>query len=155
MEKGTKVTPRRQGRVSLGFTGEKGRSMTKQSFASGTKVDAILKRYATLGPESAMYGVFAQHVARMPFGVADTTYDYQAQLNRAIEVQQYFKALPSTLREKFGHNPGAMIAFMADPRNREECEELGLFVKQEKAPSGSEVPAPPKEEPKKEEKKAG
>lgn len=141
MERNVKLTARKAPRVSLGFSGEKGRSRTKQSFASGTKVDAILKRYATLGPESAIAGVFQQHVAQLPFGIADTTYDYQAQLNVAIEVQNYFKALPSELRERFGHNPGTMINFMADPANREVCEELGLF---EKRPAPAPAKAPEK-----------
>lgn len=108
--------------------------MTKQSFRDGTKVDRILKKYAALGVDPNDVGMFQQSVAGMEFGIADTTYDYQYQLNKINEVKENFARLPSRIREKFRNDPGRMLRFMSDPKNVAECVELGLFRKDPEAP---------------------
>lgn len=63
----------------------------------------------------------------MTFGLSDTHLDYQRQLNMVISVREYFEGLPSMIRAGFNNDPAAMIEFMADPRNREECYKLNLL----------------------------
>lgn len=143
---------RKGGRVVLRMEGV--RSMTKQSFASSVTVDSILKKYATLGVNPNDVGLFRQGVASMPYGISDTSLDYQQQFHRMKELEAYFKRLPSGIRERFGHSPAKLLDFMADPANKTECEELGLFVKPEKPKEKppekeAEKAKPPESEPKK------
>lgn len=118
-------------------------SMTKQSFRDGTKVDRILKKYAAQGISPDNVGLFQRSVANMEFGVADTTYDYQTQLNKINEVKEYFAALPSRIREKFRNDPARMLRFMSDPANMDECVKLGLFRGPEKEKKADPAPAAP------------
>lgn len=110
---------------------EGAQSMTKQSFRDGTRVDSVLKRYAAIGVDANDVGLFRQHMAGAVYGVADTTYDYQYQLNKINEVKRYFESLPATIRDKFRNDPAQMLRFMADPKNIEECQKMGLFTKAE------------------------
>lgn len=121
-----------EGRKAISF--QNAPSMTKQSFRDGTRVDAVLKRYATQGVDANNVGLFQQSVASQKFGIADTTYDYQTQLNKLNAVKEYFARLPSRLRDFFRHDPANMLEYMANPGNIEKCVEMGLFAK----PEGSE-----------------
>jgi phage internal scaffolding protein len=116
-------------------------SKARQSAYQGTEIDAILKKYATAGPEA--FGVYLSQLPARPYGVQPST-DYQNMLNEVIKVENYFMALPSRLRERFGHNAQNMIDFIADPRNLEECRKLGLVAKPDPiAASGAAASAPP------------
>lgn len=121
-------------------------------FRDGTRIDNVLKRYATAGVDSAMAPwLFAQGMASAPFGV-DQGKDYHAQLAAVTGVRQYFEALPSKVRARFGNDPSQMLEFLGDSRNREEAEKLGL-VKAPEAPISPPVkpeekpPAKPEEKP--------
>lgn len=104
-------------------------SLTKQAFRDGTRIDAVLKRYATVGVDAGRAPhLFQQSMAAAPFGV-DQGRDYQAQLNAIVSVQQYFEALPSRVRARFENRPAHLVAFLADEANRKEAEELGLVEK--------------------------
>lgn len=106
-------------------------SKTQQHYRDGTKVDQVLKRYASLGVNPNDVGLFRSTLAGKVYGVADTTYDYQYQLNKLNEVKAYFDSLPSGIRDRFRNDPALMLRFMADPRNLEECVKLGLFAGEE------------------------
>lgn len=85
---------------------------------------------------------------------ADVSYgfDYQSALGLVMDAQERFKTLPSVIRERFGNDPAALLAFLSDPKNREEGQKLGLIKPDEvrkKDPKGSDEPitepkAPPK-----------
>lgn len=132
---------------SISFKGSQSR--TKQAFRDGTRIDTILKRYATLGVDATIAPhLFQQNMARMPFGV-DVGRDYHAQLNAVVAVREYFEALPSRVRARFGNDPGQLLSFLSDEGNRKEAEELGLVVKPDvppvvtPAPGGSGTPVTP------------
>lgn len=108
-------------------------SKTQQHFKDGTRIDSVLKRYAALGVNPNDVGLFRSTLAGKVYGVADTTYDYQYQLNKLNEVKSYFDSLPSGIRDRFRNDPAQMLRFMADPRNIEECVKMGLFA----SPEGS------------------
>lgn len=123
-------------------------SRTKQMFRDGTRIDNVLKKYATAGVDSAMAPwLFAQGMATAPFGV-DQGKDYHAQLSAVTAVRQYFESLPAKLRARFGNDPAQFVAFVSDDRNREEAEKLGLVKAPEKAPISTGKPSekPPKVE---------
>lgn len=118
-------------------------SRTKQAFRDGTKLDSILRKYATIGVDPNDIGVFRQTMAGATYGVADTSHDYQVMLNRVNYVQEYFARLPSRIRDRFANDPARMLDFMADKRNIDECVKLGLF----RATPGGEGAKPPPEAP--------
>lgn len=122
-------------------------SQTKQSFKDGCKIDNILRKYGTVGLDPNDVGIHSARVAQMPFGKSDTQLDYQAALNAVVETQAYFARLPSTIREKFNHEPANLVAFMSNPKNMDECVKMGIFRKEEKegsarkdAPKAPEAP---------------
>lgn len=120
-------------------------SKTHQHFRDGTTVDSILKQYATRGIDANNIGLFQQHTARMPYGIeTPLTFDYQGQLNAIVKVNQYFDSLPARLRDKFRHDPAQMLRFMSDPKNKEACQEMGLFEKSITPPAPpAPAPTPP------------
>lgn len=123
-------------RKRLAVSFKESQSRTKQMFRDGTRIDNVLKRYATAGVDSAMAPwLFAQGMANAPFGV-DQGKDYHAQLAAVTAVRQYFEALPSKVRARFGNDPSQMLEFLGDEKNREEAVKLGLVT----AP---EAPVPP------------
>lgn len=132
---------RRRPRLAVSF--KETRSRTKQMFADGTRVDNILKRYATAGVDATVAPyLFGQQLAAAPFGV-DQGRDYQQQLSAVTAVREYFEALPSRIRERFGNQPSRLVEFLGDERNREEAEKLGL-VKPAEKPAGKPVDPPAK-----------
>jgi len=124
---------------SLSFEGVQGR--TEQHHAAGTRVDAVLRRYATTGPEGRSMDVFRSAVAKMPFGVMPSS-DYQSMLNEVRSVQSYFERLPVAMRERFRHDPAQMLRFMADPKNLAEATKLGLFRSDPVPPPAPPAPPP-------------
>lgn len=66
----------------------------------------------------------------VPFdGVLPDVDSFHAAMNIVVAGQRSFEALPSAIREKFGHSPAAMLSFISNPDNREACIELGLMEK--------------------------
>ena len=59
--------------------------------------------------------------------------------NRILEAQAGFADLPSNVRARFGNDPMQLIAFLNDPSNRAEAEQLGL-VNAHVSPTASAVP---------------
>lgn len=140
MNEGNRIPLRdRQYRKTVDFAGTDSR--TKQSFRDGTRVDHILKQYATKGVDPNDIGLFASSVARQPFGVQDMARDYQNQLNLVNRTNAYFAALPSGVRDFFRNEPGNMVNFMADPKNKAKCVELGLFAPPPEGSARKDKPA--------------
>ena len=95
---------------------------TKPEFADSANINDILRRFAIGQPPIApvrapTYGDFTMPV------------DYQGALNLVIEAGSEFQKLPSSVRERFGHNPAALLDFLQDEKNRPEAVSLGLIPK--------------------------
>lgn len=58
--------------------------------------------------------------ARMP------SESYHDMLNKVSGIKQRFEALPSQLRLRFENDPGKLLAYLDDPKNRPEAVRLGL-----------------------------
>lgn len=95
-------------------------SRTQQEFADECDINVIMRRYGRTGqlPNLNLQGVYGDF-AEIP--------DYMEALNTVLKAQADFAELPATVRERFQHNPGAMLQFLSDPKNREEAIKIGLI----------------------------
>lgn len=65
----------------------------------------------------------------------DIPTSYQEALNLVNRAEGMFMSMSPEVREKFNNDPGKMVEFIKDPKNRVEAEKLGLVVV-------TEIPAP-------------
>ena len=103
-------------------------SLTQQQFAAEADINNIIARYERTGilvdplidrRGEPMYGDFSN---------IDSFFEAQVKVARAKEL---FEALPAKIRDRFGHDPGRLIEFVEDEKNRDEAIELGLIERPE------------------------
>lgn len=103
-------------------------SLTQEQFAAEADINNIIARYERTGilvdplidrRGQAMYGDFSE---------VDSFFEAQLKVAHAKEL---FDRLPVRIRERFGYDPGRLIAFLEDEANREEAIRLGLIEKPE------------------------
>lgn len=111
-------------------TGEVLPSMTKQSFKDECDINRLMAKYETTG--------VIDHVnRRMPeYGDFAGVVSYQDSLNIVLDAREVFAALPARLRDRFGNDPGQYLAFIDDPKNKDEAIKLGMI----KAPPAEPPP---------------
>lgn len=111
------------------------KSLTKQSMKKETDVNFIVAKYQKTGmmqhreQHEGQYGEF--------FAI-----DYHEALNAVIAAQTMFSTLPSSMRNRFNNDPGEFIAFVENPDNLEEMNELGLTKPLPGEPRKDSNPAP-------------
>lgn len=101
-------------------------SMTQQQFKDECDINKIMDRYLKTGVLSdpldkrgtPKYGEYAD------LG------DYMDHMNKVVEANEMFEALPAQIRKRFNNNPADLIEFVMDPNNRTEAEFLGLIDKE-------------------------
>lgn len=98
----------------------KGKSLAKQSFKEECDINTIVRLFGVTGkvPVTAIepsYGDFS--------GVND----YHSAMNKIKEAEASFMALPAKLRQKFDHDPNALLNFLENEQNRDEAIQLGLI----------------------------
>lgn len=98
----------------------KGKSLAKQSFKEECDINTIVRMFGVTGkvPVTAIepsYGDFS--------GVSD----YHTAMNKIKEAEASFMALPAKLRQKFDHDPNALLNFLENEQNRDEAIQLGLI----------------------------
>lgn len=96
-------------------------SLTHQSMADECDINRIMLKWQKTG--------VIEHVKEYPGGYGDFTNapdDYQQSMNTVIEADNMFMTLPSSIRKRFHNDPAAFLDFVANPKNREELERLGL-----------------------------
>lgn len=84
------------------------------------------------------------------YGDFTTACDLHTARLRVQEAEAEFMTLPALVRARFYNDPGSLIDFLADERNREEAMSLGLIPNPVGSPQATQVPqgepiAPPKE----------
>jgi phage internal scaffolding protein len=52
--------------------------------------------------------------------------DFQTALNLVISAQDEFMKVPADVRARFNNDPGELMAFLEDDKNRDEAIKLGL-----------------------------
>lgn len=76
----------------------------------------------------------------------DLPQNYEDHFNAVLAAQDTFMQLPPDVRERFGNDPAALAAALADPSRRRELEDLGVIAgpdvpPAEPAPTGQIDPA--------------
>lgn len=97
-------------------------SMTQQHFKDECDIDKILKKYNETG--FLVNPLESRRPAK--WGDFSSVNDYQTAMNKLVEVQEAFDALPSRVRDRFKNDPMQMLAFLEDENNLDEAVKLGL-----------------------------
>lgn len=93
---------------------------TQQQFAEEADINTIVRRFGLTGelPENIrvpQYGDFT--------GIGD----YKEALNAVRAADEAFMQMPADLRYKFSNDPQRLLEFLADGKNRQEAQALGLL----------------------------
>lgn len=97
-------------------------SLTQQHHKDAHDINAIMRKYQKIGVDynrlppntSGMYGDFSK------------VKTYEQACQSAIDIQNSFATLPSSLRKRFENDPQQLINFLNDKNNRAEAIALGL-----------------------------
>jgi len=110
--------------------------VTDQSFKDECDINTIMARYQSTGELPVLNQGNAQwlDVSEM---------DFQSHMNFIIEAQDLFDQLPSSIRDRFGNDPGAFLGFCSDEANTVEIAKMGLLT-----PEATDRVLYPKEPPK-------
>lgn len=104
-------------------------SLTDQSGTDESDVNKIMAKYERTGQIS--------HLAKRPGTFQDLSDipDYQTMLAQMEKARDAFMTLPAKTRLRFENDPGQLVSFLQDIKNKDEAISLGL------------LPPPPKEQP--------
>jgi len=111
-----------------------GKSLTKQSFTKECDINNIMKKYQKTGAIDHVN----KHEASYGYATSD---DFTASMNIVAKGQTMFEELPSTIREKFEHDPAKFLDFVQDEKNIKEMQELGLATNDKTITSEPIIPA--------------
>lgn len=89
---------------------------TQQQFREQVDINRILGKRNTAVSSRARY----------EFGLWDSESTYHEHLNRQQDLQFAFDSLPGRIRSRFS-DPGHLLRFLHDVRNKEEAIRLGLI----------------------------
>jgi len=99
-----------------------GKSMTQQQFKKDSDINEIVRRFGLTG--------------QLPDGInapqsGDFTgiTDFAEAMRQVRAGQDAFAKLPAETRKRFNHDPGEMLAFLHDEKNRDEAIKLGMIKK--------------------------
>ena len=104
-----------------------GESLTIQAAAIDQDINEIVRRYG-IGE-----GVMPPPLDPSQFGDTTDLPDLRRILEIQREAEDYYRALPARIRNRFRNDPLELLAFVQDPENIEEGIALGIFTK--KAPA--------------------
>lgn len=105
-----------------------------QSGKEEADINVLVKRFGITGelPSNVRIPLQGQ------FAVAG---DFKTSMDLIREAEAGFMELPADVRARFHHNPGELVAFVSDDKNRAEAVALGIVVEAPKAMRS--VPAEP------------
>lgn len=119
-------------------------SLAKQEFKDDCDFNVVMSRYQAQGINPADLPARSQ-----VFEDVSNMVDYHTAVNVVLQAQSAFDTLPSSVRERFGNDPGALLTFLDDSSNRDEAVRLGIVpdLSPESPPKGSvgDKSEPPKE----------
>ncbi len=108
-------------RVRIKFPA-KGR--TKQSCKDECDINLIMAKYQRTG------AIEHRNRHRADYGFA-TSHDFSSAMRTVVIAQEMFDGLPSSIRQRFGQDPGAFLDFVQDADNESELRRLGLLAADE------------------------
>lgn len=96
-------------------------SRTQQNFKEECDINTIVRRFGVTGqvPTNVRAPLQQDFVDAL---------DFRQSMDALVAAQRSFEAMPSSVRKRFGNDPGAFVEFCSDPANRAEAERLGLLV---------------------------
>ena len=101
-------------------------SMTDQSQFMESDINYIVQKYAD-GRSGVATLDLGDDAGVLQYGDTLLPGDYETALDLINAVNSEFYELPSQIRAEFNHNPKELIAALADPRQRNRLELLGLL----------------------------
>lgn len=102
------------------FTEIGGKSLAKQSMSAECDINNIMSKYQKTGAIS--------HFSRFEEQYGDVSQiDFFEAVSLVKNAQDMFDHLPSSIRDRFGHDPGKFLEFVQDANNRDEMIDLGLM----------------------------
>lgn len=96
-----------------------GPSLTEQHHADEVDINQIVLRYQKTG-------VLPHRGGTPSYGDFSGVVDYHSACEAVRQAEAEFMTLPPDVRKKFGNDPGALLAFLADEDNRAEAVRLGI-----------------------------
>lgn len=111
-------------------------SLTKQADLIETDINRMMARYEATGG----FGELAS--PRVPPVYGDFTHvqDFQTALQTVQAAEDDFLGLKASIRDRFKNDPVNLLAFLEDPRNKDEAIQLGICTA---PPEPEPKPAPP------------
>lgn len=110
-------------------------SMTKQEFQYECDINNVIKQFKP----HQMQAMLAANLASGMYSDLPDSYDYQEALHLVKDADKLFLTIPSKVRERFGHDPAAFLAFTQNPGNLDELRQLGLAAPEAAPPAPVEV----------------
>lgn len=116
---------------ALDLSGEK--SLTVQSARKECDINEIVRRFGVTGELPVSRRV------PLDVGFYDLV-DFRSCLDAVRRAEQSFESMPANVRSRFDNDPGKLVDFVMDDKNRAEAEKLGL-VRPAPAPAPSPDPS--------------
>lgn len=103
-------------------------SRAVQSQKDEADINTIVRNFGVTGRLPA--------AVRIPeYGDFDAVGDYREAVEAIRAAETSFLAMPSELRARLNHDPGAFVEWCADPSNLDEMRKLGLAVPAPEVPA--------------------
>lgn len=96
-----------------------GESKTEQHHRDEVNINKIIAKYEKTGQMPLRSGV-------PTYGDFTGMVDFHSAKQAVIDVEEAFMELPAEVRKRFRNDPGELLEFLDDEKNREEAIELGL-----------------------------
>jgi len=94
---------------------------TKQQFKDECDVNLLMARYLKTGILDGSDPTTARYMD------VSAPFTFHEAMNFVSEATGQFYDLPSTIRSRFGNDPGELLAFLDNPYNQQEAIALGLI----------------------------
>lgn len=118
------------------------KSMAKQAMKDESDINFIMKKFQKTG--------IIQHQKEFQGNYGDfAAIDYHEAMNIVVQADQMFDTVPSSVRKRFGNDPGTFLEFVTDEANHEEMRNMGLLAPllDETSGEGRNEASPPAESP--------
>lgn len=107
-------------------------SLAIQSAENECNINTIVKRFG-------LTGELPSDVAMPQSGDFTNIPDFHTAMNIVRASQEEFLRVPADIRERFANDPGKLIAFLDDDKNRDEARKLGFLRPEPVAPPPIDV----------------
>lgn len=110
--------------------------LVQRQFKDECDVNNIMRKYQKTG--------LLNHVNQYQgnYGHFTDTPTFQEAFQKVADANEMFMTLPSSVREKFAHDPGLFLEYVDNPDNEEGMRELGLLPRELNTPPQEVDPKP-------------